>query len=54
MEEQVLITKYICQRCNHKWIPRKEGKPVACPKCHSPYWNKLRINPSKKTGNEKA
>jgi len=30
-----------CQRCGHEWLPRKkEEKPVVCPKCKSPYWNR--------------
>jgi predicted Zn-ribbon and HTH transcriptional regulator len=30
-----------CKRCGWKWIPRnKEQKPIICPKCKNPYWNK--------------
>lgn len=40
---KIKITKegYKCSRCGHEWIP-KEGKekPVVCPKCKSPYWDK--------------
>ena len=32
-----------CLRCNHEWALRKKGEPVLCPKCKSPYWNRLRI-----------
>lgn len=39
-EEEVKIKKYICSRCGHKWIPREDKKPVICPKCKSPYWDK--------------
>lgn len=28
-------------RCSHKWVPRKPEVRV-CPKCHSPYWDRLR------------
>ena len=30
-----------CKRCGHGWIPRSEKLPAVCPKCKSPYWNKL-------------
>ena len=34
-----------CERCNHVWVPYNINKlPTACPKCHSPYWNKPRRN----------
>jgi len=38
------ITAYVCERCGHEWIPRKENAPLptVCPKCKSPYWNKPR------------
>ena len=31
-----------CNRCYWKWFSRKPN-PVACPKCHSPFWNKKRV-----------
>jgi len=33
-----------CLRCTHQWVPRKstKGDPKVCPKCKSPYWNKVR------------
>jgi Zn finger protein HypA/HybF involved in hydrogenase expression len=30
-----------CTRCKWQWFPRKD-KVIACPKCHSPYWDKPR------------
>ena len=33
----------VCNRCNHKWVPRSENIPKVCPKCKSPYWNKKRV-----------
>jgi len=30
-----------CKRCQHEWHPRK-GEVMVCPKCHSPYWNKVK------------
>ena len=30
-----------CKRCGHEWITRLEGKkPLKCPKCMNPNWNK--------------
>jgi len=37
---EIKIDGYICSRCNHVWAPRDEAKPVVCPKCKSPYWNR--------------
>lgn len=44
----IKIKGWECSRCGHKWIP-KEGfsessKPISCPNCKSPYWNKPRKN----------
>ena len=44
---EIKLTGYVCERCNHIWAPRllkksKKSKPVVCPKCKSPYWNKPR------------
>lgn len=40
MPEDIRIWK--CLRCSHKWANRKLRKPVVCPKCKSPYWNRER------------
>jgi len=39
--KEVFLPSYTCLRCGHKWHPRTDKKPNACPniKCHSPYWN---------------
>ncbi len=44
MAEIILKVKgFKCERCNHMWAPRnKEEKPIICPKCKSPYWNRPR------------
>lgn len=34
-----------CRRCSHRWIPRKAEVRV-CPRCHSPYWDRGRGNPT--------
>lgn len=31
-----------CNRCYHSWKRRKDSIPKRCPRCKSPYWNKLR------------
>jgi hypothetical protein len=33
-----------CNRCNHEWVKRISHKPMFCPSCKSPYWNKQRKN----------
>jgi predicted Zn-ribbon and HTH transcriptional regulator len=41
------MKKYICKRCGHKWFPRTEKVPVACPACKNSYWNRERVRPAK-------
>ena len=31
-----------CKRCLATWIPRKPERPIQCPKCRSPYWDRER------------
>ena len=32
-----------CYRCGHEWRPLNVNeKPVVCPKCKSPYWDRPR------------
>ncbi len=45
-EEKIEIKK--CLRCNYRWWPRKPGRPLTCPKCRSPYWDKERQIKKKK------
>jgi Zn finger protein HypA/HybF involved in hydrogenase expression len=28
-----------CLRCGHSWVPRKDKRPVACPRCKSYTWD---------------
>jgi len=37
-----LSRRLYCRRCGHKWICRGDSAPQWCPKCNSPYWDKLR------------
>lgn len=43
MEEKTITIKQ-CTRCGHEWFPRTPEKPMVCPKCKSPYWDKPRKN----------
>lgn len=45
---EITMKGYQCTRCNHTWVPRDEGKPMVCPKCKSPYWDKPRQSDAKK------
>jgi hypothetical protein len=29
-----------CRRCDHRWVKRIEGRPVRCPECKQPNWDK--------------
>lgn len=40
-------TALACTRCGHTWVPRFDEPPERCPKCNSPYWNRLRTVGSK-------
>jgi len=37
---EIKLKGYQCERCKHKWDPRDKKKPIICPKCKSPYWDK--------------
>lgn len=42
------VIVYVCERCEHEWIPRNKTKPPrVCPLCKSPYWDRPRRNPKK-------
>jgi len=32
-----------CKRCGHEWVQRILTKPILCPRCKSPGWDKERI-----------
>ncbi len=41
------MPKLTCNRClkdgkPYQWIPRSDNKPVRCPQCGSPYWDRER------------
>jgi len=39
---EITLKGYVCERCKHKWVPRDKQKPMVCPKCKSPYWDRKR------------
>ena len=48
-----------CYRCGKVWWPRQPRKPVRCPGCKSPYWDKPRrlrstVTPSNESVNREA
>ena len=36
-----------CLRCGHEWNTRTERKPVQCPRCKSPAWDRNRLPPAR-------
>lgn len=47
-KKKVTVWAYVCERCEHEWIPRNtENEPRVCPKCKSPYWNRPRRDAGK-------
>jgi len=48
------IQQWTCLRCGYQWWPRSPGKPMACAKCKSFYWNRPRRVSSKVGGEEVA
>ena len=44
-----VVQQQTCLRCANKWWPRRPQKPLRCPRCKSPYWDrprKLKTAPS--------
>ena len=53
------LYKQHCYRCGKMWWPRQPRKPVRCPGCKSPYWDKPRrlrsaVTPSNESVNKEA
>jgi DNA-directed RNA polymerase subunit RPC12/RpoP len=42
-QQKTEVTEYNCERCEYKWIARRNGKdkdkPNHCPKCKTWMWN---------------
>jgi ribosomal protein L37AE/L43A len=45
---EIKLDGYLCERCTHKWVGRNGSKPIVCPKCKSPYWDRPVNNGTKK------
>jgi hypothetical protein len=39
---EIKLRGFICERCNHKWVPRENEFPKVCPTCKSQNWNTQR------------
>jgi predicted Zn-ribbon and HTH transcriptional regulator len=37
------IAGFQCERCGHEWVAKTERRPIICPKCKSPYWDRPRV-----------
>jgi DNA-directed RNA polymerase subunit RPC12/RpoP len=48
-QRTITTTVNICCRCLHEWPQRlaADQKPVRCPKCRSPYWDRERLTPKR-------
>lgn len=40
--------EHTCLRCHKTWEAIKDGRPVACPGCHSPYWDKETVRETRR------
>lgn len=40
--EQAVLHQHTCLRCGNTWWPRRPSKPLRCPNCKSPYWDRPR------------
>ena len=49
-----MVSELKCKRCGWEWIQRQKSLPIQCPNktCHSPYWNKERLNRGKNAASE--
>ena len=39
---EIMIKGYLCDRCNHKWVPISEKHLEYVPNVKAPYWNTKR------------
>lgn len=46
-----MIQIHNCLRCKHEWASKMERLPKVCPKCKSPYWNRVKTKFNKKDVN---
>lgn len=38
--QRVALWCFMCERCEHVWLPRVYRAPKVCPRCKSPYWDR--------------
>ena len=56
MIEVVTVPQYTCERCSHRWLPKRpeSATPKTCAnaKCRSPYWDtpRRRVDPDDMVG----
>ena len=48
----VKVTGLKCERCNHRWVPRKIDVRI-CPICKSAYWDEKRSKDGKHKNRKK-
>ncbi len=60
-KERIVVTVMTCERCGHRWLPRKPLEPIdpnefptVCTSCKSRYWNTPVTSPAKRTNVKRA
>lgn len=49
------ITVLSCRcRCGHEWVARQAERPLVCPKCKSPRWDKPKLYERKVANGERV
>lgn len=46
IEERPDKRRLNCERCDYEWLARRSTPPKACPRCQSPYWNRVEATAS--------
>lgn len=46
-ESLITVPQYECARCGWKWMSRGDQRPVICPHCKTPYWDRARRDATK-------
>lgn len=44
----LVLPQYRCQQCGYKWVPRYETRPMQCPGCKTPAWDRARLRPRRR------
>ena len=50
MVKQLTVPVNKCFRCRHEWVQRSAKKPIKCPKCQSPNWDRETVRAKKTQG----